>query len=374
MRSLQNGTYENMIRNAVGFYTGYAKVNANGFWEEKTLDEALIDSPELRSEIASISNVKDVIPRIENFALASTGPLTKGVLVTGIDISLEDQVVDVRSKLKEGEYFDSNQDRSLIVSQGLAEFLELGIGDTMVLIGQGYRGTSAAGKYLVKGIMKFPAPDLNGNMVFMPYPLAQEFYGLESMLTSYILSMDDVGDSYVSGTLAAVSDKIGPKYETKTWQEMLPELKSLIAADNAGGLVFLFILYVIISFGIFGTILMMTTERIYEFGVLISIGMKRWKLMFVMALEAIMIGFIGVIAGIIFSLPFLIYFFYNPINIGGDLANFTEEMNIEPLLSFSLNPSIFYTQALYVFFIAVLLSLYPIWKISRLNVINALRS
>jgi len=371
---MQNGTYDNMIRNAVGFYTGYAKVNANGFWEEKTLDEALIDSPELRNEIASVANVRDVIPRIENFALASTGPLTKGVLVTGIDIDLEDQVVDVRSKLKKGNYFDSNQDRSLIISEGLADFLDLEIADTMVLIGQGYRGTSAAGKYPVKGIMKFPAPDLNGNMVFLPYPLAQEFYGLDNMLTSYILSMDEVGDSYISRTLATVSDKIGDKYETKTWQEMLPELKQLIAADNAGGLIFLLILYVIISFGIFGTILMMTTERIYEFGVLISIGMKRWKLMVVMALEAIMIGLIGVLAGIVFSLPFLIYFYHNPINIGGDLANFTEEMNIEPLLSFSLNPSIFYTQALYVFFISVLLSLYPIWKINRLKIINALRS
>jgi len=371
---MQNGTYDNMIRNAVGFYTGYAKVNANGFWEEKTLDEALVDSPELREKIASVSNVTDVIPRIENFALASTGPLTKGVLVTGIDINLEDQVVDVRSKLKKGTYFNSNQDRSLIVSEGLAEFLSLGIGDTMVLIGQGYRGTSAAGKYAVAGIMKFPAPDLNGNMVFMPYPLAQEFYGLENMLTSYILSMDEVGDSYVSSTLNTVSDKIGEAYETKTWQEMLPELKQLIAADNVGGLIFLFILYVIISFGIFGTILMMTTERIYEFGVLISIGMKRWKLMVVMALEAIMIGIIGVLAGIVFSLPFLIYFYYNPINLGADLANFTEEMNIEPLLTFSLSPSIFYTQALYVFFIAVLLSLYPIWKIHSLKIINALRS
>ena len=59
-----------------------------------------------------------------------------------------------------------------------------------------------------------------------------------------------------------------------TWKETLPEIEQTITADSAGGLIMAFILYVIVVFGMFGTVLMMT-ERKYEFGVLISIGMSR---------------------------------------------------------------------------------------------------
>ena len=56
-----------------------------------------------------------------------------------------------------------------------------------------------------------------------------------------------------------------------TWKETLPEIEQTITADSAGGLIMAFILYVIVVFGMFGTVLMMTEERKYEFGVLISI-------------------------------------------------------------------------------------------------------
>jgi ABC-type lipoprotein release transport system permease subunit len=62
------------------------------------------------------------------------------------------------------------------------------------------------------------------------------------------------------------------------WQEMMPELVQAIQADSAGGQIMLFILYMVITFGMFGTVFMMTAERKYEFGVLISIGMRRGQL------------------------------------------------------------------------------------------------
>ena len=63
-----------------------------------------------------------------------------------------------------------------------------------------------------------------------------------------------------------------------TWKETLPEIEQTITADSAGGLIMAFILYVIVVFGMFGTVLMMTEERKYEFGVLISVGMSRIRL------------------------------------------------------------------------------------------------
>ena len=69
-------------------------------------------------------------------------------------------------------------------------------------------------------------------------------------------------------------------YEVMDWQTMIPELVETIEADSAGGVMMILVLYMIITFGIFGTILMMTAERRYEFGVLISIGLQRIQLAF----------------------------------------------------------------------------------------------
>ena len=79
-----------------------------------------------------------------------------------------------------------------------------------------------------------------------------------------------------------------------SWQEMMPEIETIIQADSAGGLIMIFILYMIITFGIFGTVLMMTEERKYEFGVLISIGMSRIRLFGIILVENIILSMAGV--------------------------------------------------------------------------------
>ncbi len=73
-------------------------------------------------------------------------------------------------------------------------------------------------------------------------------------------------------------------------------------ADNKSGAIMIGILYLVIAFGIFGTVLMMTTERRREFGVLVAIGMQKSKLAAIVSLEMIYIGLLGIFSGV--ALPF----------------------------------------------------------------------
>ena len=75
-----------------------------------------------------------------------------------------------------------------------------------------------------------------------------------------------------------------------TWKQILPEIDQTITADSVGGLIMAFILYVVVCFGMFGTVLMMTEERKYEFGVLISIGMSRMRLFGIILVETIILS------------------------------------------------------------------------------------
>ena len=83
----------------------------------------------------------------------------------------------------------------------------------------------------------------------------------------------------------------------KNWEELNPTLKQQIQGDNKSGVVFLFVLYVIIFFGIFGTVQMMLSERQREFGMMVSIGMKRGKLASILTVEMIFLGLIGSLSG-----------------------------------------------------------------------------
>src|SRR5665647_1559052 len=84
MRSLQLGSYDNMFRNVIESYTGYLQVQQEDFWDNKTVDNLFLFSPEISQTIEKDQNVITTVPRFESFALASSGTLTKGVLVMGI--------------------------------------------------------------------------------------------------------------------------------------------------------------------------------------------------------------------------------------------------------------------------------------------------
>ncbi len=160
----------------------------------------------------------------------------------------------------------------------------------------------------------------------------------------------------------------------RTWPEMMPELLQAIEFDRSSLLFITGILYVVIAFGLFGTILTMTLERMREFGVLLSVGMQRLQLAGVVFIETFFISVLGVIAGFMLSYPLLIWFRHNPVKLTGDAAEAMLEFGVEPIMPVSMAPQVFYSQMLVVFAIALAVSLYPTLKLIRLNILEAART
>ena len=76
----------------------------------------------------------------------------------------------------------------------------------------------------------------------------------------------------------------------------------------------------------FGTVLMMTEERKYEFGVLISIGMSRVRLFGIILIETIILSMIGVFLAIILTYPISYYFNLNPIDMAVLMGEGADQM------------------------------------------------
>ncbi len=374
MVSFQKGVWDKVVDNTVNLYFGFAQVHSNGYWDEQILDNAIVFNDELKALEQEIPDVKSVIPRIESFALASQKNLTTGVLVIGIDPEKEDDMTGVKSRLTEGNYLDAN-DEAAFVAEGVAEKLGVKLGDTLVLISQGYHGANAAAKFPIKGMFKFALPDLNKRLVYLPLKAAQKFYGAENMVTSVVLKIEQ-RDQVPAVLKAAYSKLDNEKYEVKNWEQMMPDLLEARELDEGSGLLVLGLLYFIITFAIFGTILMMTKEREYEFGVLVSIGMRRWKLFSIIWWETVLVGFIGSIAGILISIPICYYYKLNPIDMGklGDGAvEAYEKFGIDPVMPFAFEFNVFFTQAIIIFIATTILALYPFWKIKNLYPVDAMR-
>jgi ABC-type lipoprotein release transport system permease subunit len=161
--------------------------------------------------------------------------------------------------------------------------------------------------------------------------------------------------------------------EVKNWKEFNPVLVQQIQSDNQSGKIFLGLLYFVIFFGIFGTVLMMIHERYREFGVMVSIGMRRTKLAAIMVIEMILMGMLGVLAGIAISLPILYFFNTYPLHLTGDLAQTMEDMGFEAVVPLAWKGAYIIWQGLIVALMVVLSCIYPLRKVLKIKEIEALR-
>lgn len=370
MKSFQNGVFNNLIKNVVGYYSGYIQIHQKGYWDEQVLDNCFALDNSLIEKLQQNSQINEIVPRLETFVLISNKNSTKGCMLVGTDAVKENKLTQLKSKLINGSYFENNEE-AVLLAEGLAKRINATINDTILLFGQGYHGTMAAGKFKVKGIVHLASPAMNDAFVYLPLFATQYYLSAENRLTSLSLGIDNPEN--VNGIVKKLSPMIGKNYEVMTWQEMMPEIANHIKADGFSFYIFSGILYLIIGFGLFGTILMMTVERMYEFGMLFSIGMKKGKLKIILLGETLLITLFGVVLGMVISLPLVIYLQEKPIRFSGEIAKVYEQFGFEAIFPAELDFSVFFNQSLIVLGMAVFIGLYPIWFVSGLNPVMAMK-
>ena len=373
MRALQFGFYDKLIETVVESYAGYVEIHADGFWDNQSLDNSMQVDQQLLDDIQSVEGVENIVQRLQTFSLISVGEKTKGGVINGINLSEEQKITDWNKKMVSGS-FDLG-DNEIIIAKGIAEFFGISENDTLILYGQGYRGMMAAGKYPVKGVIDLKNPDLNKIGLFMTMESVRNYVSSDEISTHIIIGKEKYYDE------GKIVDDLGlilsDDYEVMTWKETLPEIEQTITADSAGGLIMAFILYVIVVFGMFGTVLMMTEERKYEFGVLISIGMSRIRLFGIILVETIILSMVGVVLAVMVTYPISIYYNINPIDMailmGDGAVQMIEEMGFSPMIPMSISWDIPLSHSLVIFIFSLLISIYPAIKISKLNPVKSMK-
>jgi putative ABC transport system permease protein len=367
MHSFQKGAWDNILNNMIQRQTGYIQIQSKGYYEDPTLDKMF--SGEEIPNLTTRFPVKTVHKRIETFALAASEKETRGVMILAGNLAEELAQNGIHEKIVAGNGRDSS---GVIIGTLIAQWLHLGVGDSLVLLTQGYRGANAAGVFRVMGIVDLGIPDLNKMQVYMNWNEAAKFLAAENLVTSLVLVPENNRKSRELKTeLQAGIDTT--KFDIKHWDELIPELVEARSLDDAGTRVIQALLYAIVAFGIFGTLLMMMKERQFENGVLISLGMKREWLGAVIWMETMFLGFFGSLIGCLMAI-FPVYWFYkNPIRFEGEYAKAYENFGMEPIIPTDFSWEIFAWQFVVIFGVVTVLSLVPLRKIFVLNPVQAMR-
>ena len=402
MMSFQTGTWGRMVENMLKTQTGHIQIHAKGYWDDKIIDNFMFMDAATITQIENIDNIENVSPRIETFAMAASGVVSKVVAVVGISPKKEAQKSNLPSRIVKGEYL-MESDEGILIGEGLGKYLKANIGDTLALIGQGYHGASAAQLFPIRGIVKLMSTEMDNGLIYATLPSVQNFIDMPDGYSGILISIKD--DKRLNEMMGVISGQLsvgsGEKevvgdentenrkletenstkaenwklktenYEILSWHFTMDRLLQQSISDRAFGVILMSILYIIVGFGILGTVIMMTNERKREFCVMISIGMSRMRLALTTAFELFVISLIGVGLALAITLPITHWFTAHPIELSGDMAIMMSDYGMEPLLPMSVNISIFINQMITILVIVVLTVIYPVRQILKLKIVNS---
>ena len=373
--SMQYGTFDAMEELVVRLYTGDLQVHRAGFHEEKTLSFSLEEEEhDWAQHFDAYSWVEASSRRLSGFGLISSDSSSAGVAIVGIEPDREQQVSTFANTPAEGEALTVEDDHAVLLGRTLAKNLGVGVGDSVVVLTQGYHNIMGADLYAVKGLISIGSPDVDRAMMIMSLRDAQYLFSMEGRFTEMVLRTRQFADA--EAYAVALQGALGQEwYEVMPWRAMLPELEQMRALKVSGTFVFSLFLVLLIGFEIFNTTTMSMMERVREFGVMMSIGLKPRQISLLIGLELAMKIMLALAIGFLLTFGAIFILKDNPIEVTGQLKQMYEDFGVTVSgIAFSARPNVFIMPLASVAVIALFSMVYPILRMWHFSPVQALRT
>jgi putative ABC transport system permease protein len=376
MLSWQFGSYNTMINAAVKVHTGHLQVQAKGYNEQRDMRLIVPDPVAVSRILDETPGVAAYTVRATAFSLASSSKRTYGVAVVGIDPATEAQVTTVKQLIRQGSYLADNDTDQALVGDLLAKNLRVGLGDELVLLGQGLDGSIAATAVRVKGTFSYGQDEFDRSFIYIPLSYFQGVYSMGKAAHEVVVvasSLEAV--PRIKRAVATAIDRIDTKKKLVVldWMQLMPGLIQSIKMDLISGFIFYFILIIVVAFSILNTFLMVIFERTREFGVFMAMGTTPGRLTRLLLLESAALTLLGTVTGIIAGSLVTWYFQVHGIVFSGSsemLRQYGLPERMYPQLS-TLSIAI---GAGLVLVITLVAALYPALKVRRLRPVEAMRA
>ena len=373
MNAIAKGGHDRMIEDAVSMNTGHIQVHEKGFHDNQTIDYAFIPALKLMQALEGHPAVESYAPRIHAAALLSSGESTAGAMIQGIDPEREILTSLLNTKiLPGGRFLNKSDTRAAVLGDRLAKTLNVIPGQTISFISQGFDGSIAADRLTVTGIFSTGNPEYDKLLMLMPLQRADYTFSMMGYIHSIAIKLTTPGA--MNGLTETLRGLEGSSdLEVMGWDALMPVLVQFIVMDDVSAYIFDFILLMLVAFGILNTIQMSVFERTREFGIMLSIGTRPSQVRSMVLLESAFISIMGVVLGTLLGYLLSWYFYINPI----DYSDYAQEIAVWgistvmfPADATWLNMTV---TAGFTFVFAMLFSIFPARRASKLKPIEAIR-
>lgn len=365
---LSNGMIGQMLFNQINLNISHIQIHKKGFNNNKVVKNYIPNYKKVDQVLKNDPSIKAYSRRVFVTGILSSANNSSGVMIYGIDPNQEANVSIIKNSMIEGSYLTNNK-RDIIIGKKLAEKLEVEVGDKVVAMANTLKGDIGSEVFRIVGIFRTASSEFDKTAIYIPDATEQSMLNIGNKYYEYAIITKDYDN--VGQVQKKVETKLGNKYEVLSYKDLLPMLIYQIELYKETMWILNVIIGLALIFGIINSMLMSVFERIQEFGVLMSIGMKNSRIYSMIVTEAFIIGIVGTIAGLIIGLLLEIPLTHT----GIDLSFFStglEAFGIGTVIYPILSVGNIILSSLFMPFVAIIGALYPAYKAIKLEPIYAI--
>ncbi len=294
--ALMRGIAVGMIKNGIATLTGHVQIHRQGYRNDPVIENSMTD---LQAVVAALE--KHLPPgarwvgRVRVNGIASNARHSSGVTIVGIDPAAEINVSFIGKAITGGRQLKTNDPHAILVGQALLDKFETKIGHKLVLMSQDTHQEIVSRAFQIVGMFKSEMQSTEKQFVFITRQSAQKMLQLNQGLSEVSIIVPGQQAVMVASRIKeALSTET---FEVHTWRELLPFMTAYLKILDAFVYIWCLVVFIAMGFGIVNTTLMAVFERIREFGLLKSLGMKPWWIIRQVLTESFLLLIVGTIIG-----------------------------------------------------------------------------
>ncbi|MDE3114983.1 MAG: ABC transporter permease [Pseudomonadota bacterium] len=351
---------------AIRLMTGEGQVHAQGYRDDPTSAHRLPPPDAGLMAVLRSASVTVYAPRVRVSAIVQSEYKTLPVTLAGVVPGNERRLSVLPSQVVGGRYLTGPNDIGVVLGRNLARRLKTRVGKRVVVMAQAADGHLAERAFNVVGLFAGPQT-AEDEFVFTGIGTAQGFTGIGRDLSEIAFDVRD--DDALPVVLAALK-KAAPGDDIQSWMTLQPLSYAVSTFFNQFVLIWLWVIFVLMAFGIVNTQLMAVLERTREFGLLQALGMRPRLVLLEVALESVFLVGLGVVLGVALALA-TVWAFPKGLDLGF-LARGAELAGAGHILYPVIEPSDFVDYSLIVWVLGVMATLWPARRASKVSPVEAM--
>lgn len=337
-------------------------------------DYGIEPTAQLAGMITATPHVEAIAYFLNGQALIQKDASVIGVIVKGVDPEAEARVKKTADYIRSGS-LNMPQGGAVIGSE-LAARIGLKVGGTFSLVSpSGIKPKDAlalvTGKlgegvpFRVAGIFQSGMYEYDSSLVYIGIADAQNLFGAGKLVSGVAVKTDDLFS--VAQVKRDLQVKLGLPYNVRTWIDSNRNFLEAIKLEKTVMFIILTLIVMVACLNIASTLIMTVLEKTRDIGILKAIGSSGSDVMAVFAMLGGIIGVLGTACGAALGLGVCWCLkTYKFINLPKDIYYIDRlpvKLDIQDISVIVISSII----------ISLVATIYPAWKASRLNPVEALR-